>query len=104
MNTILAHILIWEVHPKPAINSITMKTKIIFVLFLIRNRAFLNYVSNFIYHSYQWKNMDQWKFFGLFSASSWISAAFWFIDTPEGTTYWKRISEKWQKYVSQLNK
>ena len=80
-------------------NLMTMKAKILFVLFLIGNRALLNYLRNL--HEYSPNRREM--LFKAFSPRSWIDVSFLFPDTPEGKDYWKNISEKWIEFANNIN-
>ena len=94
----LARILVMGVQLKPISTIITtMKTKLNFVLFLIRNRALLNYIR--IYKKYI---LDpKCKFFSVFSNLSWISAIYMLYSDKDEFIYWREIDKKWQQYIKQ---
>lgn len=77
----------------------TMKAKLFFVLFLIWNRAFVNYFRNIrVHYPNQIAGM-----FRNFSPGSWLKVPFMYIDTPEGVDYWNSISKKWNKFINNIN-
>lgn len=93
----LAQFLIWGVQPKPKSNFATMKTKLHFVLFLIRNRALLNYIRIFKKYILD----PKCKFFSVFSNLSWISAIYMLYSTKKEFKYWRDIDKKWQEHIKQ---
>ena len=76
-----------------------MKAQIIFVLFLIRNRALANYIR--IFNKYIINNRRE--FFRTFSNLSWISVIYMLYSTRDEFKYWKNIDSKWQDYITKKN-
>lgn len=86
----LAHKLLWVVQTKLIKPFIAMKTKIFFVLFLIRKRALVSYLSNL-------RNMNFYQILSLFTCKYWVTVAFIFRETTEGYEYWKSLDAVWKK-------
>ena len=94
----LAHFLFLGFHqPITPLNQVTMKAKIIFVLFLIRNKALINYIR--IFKKYILDPRGQ--FFDTFSNISWISAIYMLYSNKDEFLYWREIDKKWQEHIKQ---
>lgn len=66
---------------------------LIFVRFLKEHDAYRNYLINLQNKDISWGL----EIFKRHRASNWINSAFTYILSPEGVTFWRRLSYQWQK-------